>query len=103
MGSPPLVDRQGNTGVQSATGTAAPATLEPQPYTKGPSAAEEAEPSQEAQEVLELKRQLADQKAHLEAAIAEKQSRIDVLQAAAISAAADEQKAKAQLEESWRA
>ena len=103
VGSPPLVDRQGNTGVQSATGTAAPATLEPQPYTKGPSAAEEAEPPQEAQEVLELKRQLADQKAHLEAAIAEKQSRIDLLQAAAISAAADEQKAKAQLEESWRA
>ena len=103
VGSAPQVDRQGNAGVQSAEGSAVLATPELEPTTAGRSGAEEAEPPPDAQEVLELKRQLAEQKSRLEAAIAEKQSRIDALQAAAISAAADEQKAKAQLEESWRA
>jgi hypothetical protein len=53
-------------------------------------------------EVANLRQQLAEQKASKEAAVAEKQSRIDALLAAATSAAADEQKAKAQLEESWK-
>eukprot|EP01043_Picozoa_sp_COSAG02_P031790 COSAG02_NODE_2092_length_9853_cov_12.323970_1_plen_493_part_00 len=101
--APPPDGQQEKAEPDSADGTAAVTTSEPEPSAVGPSSVvEEAEPPQEAQEVIELKRQLAQQKASFEAVIAEKQSRIDKLQAEAMSATADEQKAKEQLEESWR-
>ena len=49
------------TKANSATGTAAPATLEPQPYTKGPSAAEEAEAVQGERNEYERERGKRDE------------------------------------------